>query len=99
MFDELREVRDRFPSLDLMLIHLGGTRILGMLVTMDGRQGADLTELIGAHTTVPIHYDDYGVFRSPLADFEREMRERNLSGMVRCLARGDSLPLGAVAAR
>jgi L-ascorbate metabolism protein UlaG (beta-lactamase superfamily) len=99
MFDELREVRDRFPSLDLMLIHLGGTRILGMLVTMDGKQGADLTELIGAHTTVPIHYDDYGVFRSPLADFEREMRERNPSGMVRYLARGDALPLGAAAVR
>ncbi|ONH27819.1 hypothetical protein BL253_21290 [Pseudofrankia asymbiotica] len=97
LFDELRAVRERFPSIDLMLVHLGGTRILGMLVTMDARQGADLMELIAPHTTVPIHYDDYGAFRSPLADFEREIRARDLDGQVRFLARGDTLPLPAAA--
>jgi L-ascorbate metabolism protein UlaG (beta-lactamase superfamily) len=97
LFDGLRAVRERFPSIDLMLVHLGGTRILGMLVTMDGRQGADLMELIEPHTTVPIHYDDYGVFRSPLADFENEVRARDLTGQVRFLDRGDALPLPAAA--
>jgi hypothetical protein len=29
----------RFPDIDAMLVHLGGTRILGVLLTMDGAQG------------------------------------------------------------
>jgi len=74
-----------------MLIHLGGTRILGMLVTMDGRQGADLLDLLQPRIAEPIHYDDYGVFRSPLTDFTRAAHARGLAGRVRLLARGEAL--------
>jgi L-ascorbate metabolism protein UlaG (beta-lactamase superfamily) len=95
--DDLREIPRRHPSLDLGLWHLGGTRIpgvlgLGALVTMDGRMGADLLELVRPRTTVPIHYDDYGVFRSPLRDFLREVERRGLPG-VRPVARGERLAL------
>ena len=43
--------------------HLGGTRIpgafgLGVLVTMDAPQGADLLELVRPTRTVPIHHGD-----------------------------------------
>jgi len=41
---------------------------------------------------VPIHYDDYGVFRSPLSDFLDEVGQRGLTG-VHPLARGEHLPL------
>ena len=56
--DDLREIPRRHPSLDLGLWHLGGTRIpgvlgLGALVTMDGRQGAELLQLVRPRTTVP----------------------------------------------
>lgn len=75
---ELREVSERFPHLDAMVIHLGGTRALGILVTMDGGQGADMVELIAPRFTIPIHYDDYTVFMSPLSDFLDEVRRREL---------------------
>ncbi|HZW04958.1 MAG TPA: MBL fold metallo-hydrolase, partial [Anaerolineaceae bacterium] len=39
VIDDLKEIPDRFPGLDLALLHLGGTRVLGILVTMDGKQG------------------------------------------------------------
>ncbi|MDF3050565.1 MAG: putative Zn-dependent hydrolase of beta-lactamase fold [Pseudonocardia sp.] len=51
-----------------MVTHLGGTKVLGVLVTMDGRQGTDLIEMIRPGSVVPVHYDDYTVFRSPLRD-------------------------------
>ena len=97
LVDDLREVPARHPSLDLGLWHLGGTRIpgvlgLGVMVTMDGRQGADLLQLVRPRTTVPIHHDDYGVFTSPLSDFLEEVDRRGLTG-VRPLARGESLLL------
>ena len=90
--DDLREIPRRHPSLDLGLWHLGGTKVLGVTVTMDGRQGADLLELVGPRTTVPIHYDDYGVFRSPLSDFLAEVERRGLSG-VQVVERGSTLAL------
>lgn len=95
--DDLREIPKRHPSLDLGLWHLGGTRIpgvlgLGALVTMDGRQGAELLQTVRPRVTVPIHVDDYGVFTSPLQDFLDEVERRGLSG-VRPLQRGEHLLL------
>jgi L-ascorbate metabolism protein UlaG (beta-lactamase superfamily) len=88
-YDELRSVGERFPALDLALLHLGGTRIAGLLVTMDGRQGVDLLDLVRPRHAVPIHNDDYGVFRSPRADFEREVARRQPDTTVRLLERGE----------
>ncbi len=39
VFDEVKEIPRRFPTIDQALLHLGGTRALGILVTMDGKQG------------------------------------------------------------
>jgi L-ascorbate metabolism protein UlaG (beta-lactamase superfamily) len=89
----LRKVHERHPEIDVMVTHLGGTKIGPVLVTMDARQGADLVELIRPGTTVPIHYDDYGVFRSPLSHFQHEMRQRGLDGGLRVVLRGDTVPL------
>ncbi|MFI2707722.1 MBL fold metallo-hydrolase, partial [Nocardioides sp. CER28] len=79
----LGEVTERLGPLDAMVIHLGGTRAFGILVTMDGDQGADLVDLIASPVTVPVHHDDYTVFRSPLGDFLRACRDRGLAGRVR----------------
>jgi len=89
----LREVTERLGPLDAMVIHLGGTRALGLLVTMDGDQGADLVDLLAPPVTVPIHYDDYTVFRSPLADFLEACRVRGLAGRVRTVERGRTVSL------
>jgi L-ascorbate metabolism protein UlaG (beta-lactamase superfamily) len=95
--DDLREIPQRYPGIDLGLWHLGGTRIpgvlgLGALVTMNGRQGADLLEAVHPERTVPIHHGDYGVFADPVDTFLREVERRGLPG-VRPLARGQTVPL------
>ncbi|GIF13352.1 MBL fold metallo-hydrolase [Actinoplanes teichomyceticus] len=84
----LGEIKQRCGEIDAMLIHLGGTRILGLLVTMDGRQGAALTELINPRIALPIHYDDYRVMKSPLSEYLVRRRER-----VHPLVRGETFEL------
>ncbi|MGX1298856.1 hypothetical protein RKD35_000344 [Streptomyces albogriseolus] len=48
------------------MLHLGGTTLPGgLVVTMDAEQGADLLDVIRPYRALPVHHDDYGVFRSP----------------------------------
>jgi L-ascorbate metabolism protein UlaG (beta-lactamase superfamily) len=44
--------------------------------------------MLRPHRAVPVHYDDYGVFKSPLSDFENEMARRGLSELVEVVPRG-----------
>lgn len=59
---DLEEIPKRFPDIDLMIVHLGGTTIPGphlplLMVTMDAKQGIQLVQLIKPRVTIPIHYD------------------------------------------
>ena len=92
---ELGEVLERCGPLDVVIPHLGGTRALGFTVTMDGRQGADLVELLKPPVTVPVHYDDYDRFASPLGDFVREVAARRAPGEIRAVTRGETVSLRA----
>ncbi|MEV0158703.1 MBL fold metallo-hydrolase [Nonomuraea fuscirosea] len=84
----------RFPDIDLALVHLGGTKLLGtMLVTMDGAQGAAWVGLIHPHAVVPVHYDDYTVFSSPLDDFKHHIEQAGLADRVVYLERGETREL------
>ncbi len=93
LHDALADVPRHFPDIDLALLHLGGTRILGVMLTMDGRQGAEVLRLVAPRTAIPVHYDDYTVFRSPLADFRRAVHDAGLDDRVHYLDRGDSYTL------
>jgi len=81
------------PQIDLALLHLGGTRVMGLTVTMDGEQGRELLETLRPRLAVPIHYDDYEAFKSPLADFLDDAERAGLRDTVRILDRGDVLRL------
>lgn len=92
--DELRTVPERFPDIDVAVLHLGGTTLPGgLVVTMDAVQGADLLDLVRPRTAVPIHHSDYGVFKSPLSDFEAEVTRRGLGGSLRVVAPGETATL------
>ena len=91
----LGEVLERCGPLDALIPHLGGTRALGVTVTMDGRQGADLVELLKPPVTVPVHYDDYDRFKSPLGEFVTEVARRQLPGQLRPVQRGETISLRA----
>ena len=88
--DRLREIPRRFPEVDLAMLHLGGTKVLGIFVTMDAEQGLEAMRIINARTTVPIHYNDYTRFESPLEDFKRAVANAGLDDRVRYLGHGDT---------
>jgi L-ascorbate metabolism protein UlaG (beta-lactamase superfamily) len=88
--EALHEIPRRYPEIDLGLLHLGGTRIAGILLTMDGKQGVEALRIVRPRTAIPIHYDDYTVFKSPLSDFTREVERAHLADRVRYLHRGES---------
>jgi L-ascorbate metabolism protein UlaG (beta-lactamase superfamily) len=76
MHEGLYEIGRRFPAIDVCVLHLGGTRIGGVLLTMDDKQGVRAIGAVHPRFVVPVHYDDYGVFRSPLADFVSRYRRQ-----------------------
>jgi L-ascorbate metabolism protein UlaG (beta-lactamase superfamily) len=91
IYDGLGEIAHRFPDIDLALLHLGGARLLGMVeVSMDGDDGVRMMRLLGLQRVIPLHADDYDMFRSPLSDFRRAVREAGLEDKVIYLARGDT---------
>ena len=95
--DHVDEVRERYPDIDAAVVHLGGTRVLLRTVTMDGPMGVDFVERCRPSVVVPVHHDDYTVFRSPLSEFLDRARARGLEGEVRAPARGDVVSLDPVA--
>lgn len=89
VYDDIREIPRRYPDIDLALLHLGGTRILGIKVTMDGKDGVKMLQLIAPRHGIPIHYNDYDRFKSPLSDFEKEVKAARLEPKVTYLKHGD----------
>jgi len=91
VYDDIRAIPQRFPGIDLALLHLGGTRILGMFkVTMDGKDGVQMMQIVKPKKTIPIHYNDYDVFKSPLAEFAREVKAAGMEESVVYLSHGDT---------
>jgi L-ascorbate metabolism protein UlaG (beta-lactamase superfamily) len=86
----LKEIPRRYPQVDLALLHLGGTRVLGIMVTMDGQQGVEAMRIVDPTIAIPIHYNDYSVFKSSLDDFRRAVQAAGLEDRVRYLAHGET---------
>ena len=97
VYDDIHAIPQRFPNIDLALLHLGGTRILGIVkVTMDGKDGVRMMQIVRPQKTVPIHYNDYDVFKSPLEDFAREVKAAGLEQDVVYLAHGQTYSFSKV---
>lgn len=90
VIDELKEIPRRYPTIDVGLLHLGGTRVLGLLVTMDGKQGVEAMQIVNPDVGIPIHYNDYDRFISPLSDFQEEVTAAGLQDRIHYLKHGES---------
>jgi L-ascorbate metabolism protein UlaG (beta-lactamase superfamily) len=95
VFDGLQEIARRYPELDVAVLHLGGTKVLGILVTMDAEQGVEAVRRLQPDVVLPVHFDDFDVFTSPLSDFLQEAERAGFGDRVVPLERGarhDFLP-------
>jgi L-ascorbate metabolism protein UlaG (beta-lactamase superfamily) len=64
--------------------------ILGLLLTMDAEQGVEMLEIIQPQMAIPIHYNDYDVFKSPLGDFVEAARAAGWQDRIRILTHGET---------
>jgi L-ascorbate metabolism protein UlaG (beta-lactamase superfamily) len=87
--DDLALIPKRYPDIDLMVLHLGGTRIAGVLLTMDAAQGMRALHLVQPRHAIPVHFDDYTVFKSPLSDFRDAVATSAPACQVHFLDRGE----------
>src|SRR5215217_7724415 len=90
VFDDLHEIPRRYPEIDLALFHLGGTQIMGLLLTMDAEQGVEAIQIIDPREVIPIHYNDYEVFKSPLEDFKEAVAAAGFEDRARYLSHGET---------
>lgn len=90
IIDDLQEIPRRYPEIDLALLHLGGTRVLGIMVTMDGEQGVQMLRIVNPQRAIPIHYNDYDVFKSPLSDFQHAVKTAGLADRIHYLSHGET---------
>ncbi|HEV2916078.1 MAG TPA: MBL fold metallo-hydrolase [Pyrinomonadaceae bacterium] len=97
--DDLNEIPRRYPDIDLALFHLGGTQIMGILLTMDAEQGVEAIRIINPREVIPIHYNDYEVFKSPLEDFKKAVAAAGFSERVRYLSHGETYEFDVAATR
>lgn len=87
---QMREIPRRFPAIDLAILHLGGEKLFGIQTSLSGQQGIEILKIINAKETIPVHYNDYLCFSSPLEDFWLEVAHAKLERRVRYLGRGES---------
>jgi L-ascorbate metabolism protein UlaG (beta-lactamase superfamily) len=99
VYDNLKEIPARYPDIHLALFHLGGTRIMGILLTMDAEQGVEAMQIINPREVIPIHYNDYEVFKSPLEEFKRAVQVAGLESRVRYLSHGETYEFQVSASR
>jgi L-ascorbate metabolism protein UlaG (beta-lactamase superfamily) len=89
----LDEIHRRHPDIDVGVVHLGGTRLLWQTVTMDGPMGAELVRTLRPGVVIPVHYDDYRVFRSPLSQFVDAVGGSGGTARLEIPARGETVLL------
>jgi L-ascorbate metabolism protein UlaG (beta-lactamase superfamily) len=99
LHDDLHEIPRRYPEIDLALFHLGGTRIMGILLTMDAEQGVEAIRIINPRELIPIHYNDYEVFKSPLDDFKKAVEAAGFADRVKYLSHGETYDFEVPASR
>jgi L-ascorbate metabolism protein UlaG (beta-lactamase superfamily) len=94
LINDLAEIARRYPNLDAMIVHIGGTTLPGgFIVTMTGEMGVECLRRMSPRVAVPVHFDDYGVFKSGLDDFRRAANAAGLAVDVRYVDRGQSVGL------
>jgi hypothetical protein len=77
-------------GVDCCIVHLGGTKLAGVRLTMDARQGIEALRTVAPKVAVPVYDDDYKLFTSPLSDFVALAAGAGLVTELHCLQRVDT---------
>jgi L-ascorbate metabolism protein UlaG (beta-lactamase superfamily) len=61
---------------------------VGILATMDAKEGLEMFNIINPKKSIPMQYNDYDVLKSPLEDFQHEIKEAGLEDCILYLHHG-----------
>lgn len=89
----LDAIAERHPSIDAGILHCGGTRVLLRTVTMDDVQAVDAIRRLPLDRVLPVHHDDYRVFRSPVSALIARARRNGLAERITVPTRGETQAL------
>jgi L-ascorbate metabolism protein UlaG (beta-lactamase superfamily) len=71
LHNRLHDIPRNYPGIDLGVFHTGGTKLFLTTVTMTGAQAVRCAEMVKPKTAIPIHYNDFSLFASPLEGFKK----------------------------
>jgi L-ascorbate metabolism protein UlaG (beta-lactamase superfamily) len=86
----LHDIPQRYPDIDLALVHAGGTTLFVTVVTMTGQQAVRAVEITKPRRAIPIHYNDYSVFMSGLDDFKAAAANSSADTEFHYLTQGET---------
>ena len=61
------------------------------MLTIYANQGLEMFNIIDPKQAIPIHYNDYDVFKSPIEDFQTRVKEAGIEDHVFYLKDGETL--------
>ena len=89
VINSIKEIPKRYSDIDVALLHLAGTTVMGIMLTMNGKEGVEMYKIINPKKAIPIHYNGYDVFKSTLEDFQMLVREGGLEDQIYYLMHGE----------
>jgi L-ascorbate metabolism protein UlaG (beta-lactamase superfamily) len=93
-FGGLDAIAERHGPVDTAVVHVGGTTLPGgFVVTMIGAEAVECLQRIRPRVAVPVHHDDYGVFKSGLDDMRKAVGSAGREVEMRYVRRGESTAL------
>jgi N-acyl-phosphatidylethanolamine-hydrolysing phospholipase D len=75
-FDELAQIKQHFPQIDLLVPHLGAVGVDGPwgLMTLDSAEATRMVELFQPKAIIPIHHHTFSHYVEPIMKFEERFR-------------------------
>lgn len=83
----VREIADRFPAVDIAILHTGAARVptknSGRALTLTADRAAAVTELIGASIVVPVHCEGWSLYSETPEDVRRSFDDAGIGARLR----------------
>jgi L-ascorbate metabolism protein UlaG (beta-lactamase superfamily) len=57
---------------------------------MDAKEGLEMFNTVNPKKAIPIHYNDYDVFKSPIEDFKTKVKEAGIEDNIFYLNHGET---------
>ncbi|WP_396933197.1 MBL fold metallo-hydrolase [Mycolicibacterium sp.] len=95
----VREIADRFPTVDIAILHIGAARVAaknaGRPLTLTADRATAVAELLGASIVVPVHCEGWSLYSESLENVRSSFDDAGLSALLRYAPPGSWAVLGS----